>query len=222
MAVEWKKIAYNDEVGRSVTLTVAANDGTALEKAQADYVCDGTDDHVQIQAAIDALPATGGEVHLSSGTFINEAALVLDSYQTLRGQGRSTILTTTTANLDIITATGGDGTEKVGILIADLCIDGDAGAAANDMGIFWTYVDSSEIRNVWIIDTGEESIQFNYCDKNLITGNYCGNTTSEDCIYLLLSCHNVVSDNYCYSSGDSDGIAVEATSTHNYRKCLCW
>lgn len=56
-------------IGRGATFFVAASDATALEIAQADYICDGTADDVQIQAAIDALPAGGGSIRLSSGTF---------------------------------------------------------------------------------------------------------------------------------------------------------
>lgn len=58
--------------GKSSTLMVAASNATAQVKAQADYVCDGTADDVQIQAAIDALAASGpggGIIHLSAGTF---------------------------------------------------------------------------------------------------------------------------------------------------------
>lgn len=51
-------------------IVVAANDAPADWKKAASYVCDGTNDEVQIQAAIDALDATyGGRVILSPGTF---------------------------------------------------------------------------------------------------------------------------------------------------------
>lgn len=53
-------------------LTVAATDTPAAQKANADYVCDGTADDVQIQAAIDAVaqnPSGGGEVVLLQGTY---------------------------------------------------------------------------------------------------------------------------------------------------------
>ena len=103
-----------------------------------------------IQTGIDLLPATGAMVQLLDGTYNIVTGLVPDSYQTLKGCGRNTILTTATANLDIITAIGGDGTEKVGILLADFCIDGNAGGAANGGGIAWTYVDYSRITNVCV------------------------------------------------------------------------
>ena len=53
---------------RTATLVVAASDSSDKSKAQADYICDGTADNVQIQAAIDALPAGGGVDHLSHST----------------------------------------------------------------------------------------------------------------------------------------------------------
>jgi len=57
--------------GRSATLIVAASNASARSKRGADYVCDGTDDHVQIQAAIDAVNTLGGGmVYLTEGTFV--------------------------------------------------------------------------------------------------------------------------------------------------------
>ena len=50
------------------TFVVAASDSKNKEKA--DYVCDGVDDQVEIQAAIDALPVSGGKISLSEGFFL--------------------------------------------------------------------------------------------------------------------------------------------------------
>ena len=56
--------------GRAASIVVAASDASAASKAQADYVCDGTADDVQIQAAIDACEALGfGKVQLTIGNF---------------------------------------------------------------------------------------------------------------------------------------------------------
>ena len=51
------------------TVRIAATDATAGEKAEADYLCNGMADQVQIEAAIASLAASGGKVILSSGTF---------------------------------------------------------------------------------------------------------------------------------------------------------
>jgi len=140
--------AYVDaEAGGGVALTVAANDTVAALKSGADYVCDGTNDHVEIQAALDALPATGGEVRLLDGTYNCQVAITLDSNQTLRGCGINTILTTATASLVFLSAVGGSGTEKTGITISDLQIDG---ATVSSVGISFSYVDYSVVYNTYI------------------------------------------------------------------------
>lgn len=48
---------------------VASSSATTYQKAIADFYCDGTADQVEIQQAIDSLPATGGIVMLTAGTF---------------------------------------------------------------------------------------------------------------------------------------------------------
>ncbi|MEU6362307.1 glycosyl hydrolase family 28-related protein [Streptomyces albidoflavus] len=61
------------------TLYVASATAPAAEKARAHYVCDGTADNVEIQAAIDAVQAAGGgEVRLSQGPFALAATLRLE------------------------------------------------------------------------------------------------------------------------------------------------
>lgn len=208
-AHEFSDIAAEAGV-RAATLTVAASDSL---NDDADYICDGTNDNVEIQNAIDALPATGGEVRLLDGTYNIEASLVLDSYQTLRGCGRNTILTTTTAGVDIITATGGAGTEKVGILIADLCIDGNAGGVTSGEGIFWTYVDYSKITNVWSLDTGGTGIYLITCDFNEIIGNMCLSNPSVG-IELNTSSNNIIAENTCQGNSPT-GMYVYNNSDNN-------
>ena len=82
------------EVSRSAILVVAASDASAKSKAGADYVCDGTADDVEIQAALDALPSVGGTVVLSEGTFTLAATVTFNSFRTLIGAGlRATKIT---------------------------------------------------------------------------------------------------------------------------------
>lgn len=61
---------------RTATFVVAASGAPASVKARADYVCDGTADEVEIQAAMNALPASGGIVQLMGTTFNIAAKLV--------------------------------------------------------------------------------------------------------------------------------------------------
>ncbi|MBA7641704.1 hypothetical protein ES703_49389 [subsurface metagenome] len=79
---------------RVATLLVAASDALDRTRAQADYICDGVADDVEINAALLALPAgIQGRVVLSEGTFnIVDSITIPASNITLRGQGRSTFI----------------------------------------------------------------------------------------------------------------------------------
>jgi hypothetical protein len=56
-------------VARSATQIVAASNASPRSKLGADFVCDGTNDEVEIKAAHDALPPGGGTIVLSDGKF---------------------------------------------------------------------------------------------------------------------------------------------------------
>lgn len=68
--VQNSNLSATHKITRSATLVVAASDSSAKSKAQADYVCDGTNDEVEIQAAITALPTVGGKVYFCEGKYI--------------------------------------------------------------------------------------------------------------------------------------------------------
>ena len=83
-----KKATKSTILKRSLAvLFVAASNASDKEKARADYLCDGTDDDVQIQAALDALEDGVGVVELSSGDFSTGNTINITTGQTLRGQG---------------------------------------------------------------------------------------------------------------------------------------
>jgi hypothetical protein len=72
--------------GETYYWLVAANDATSHVRQKADYVCDGTADQVEIQAAIDsANSAGGGIVRLSGGHFNVSAPITLHPRVTFYG-----------------------------------------------------------------------------------------------------------------------------------------
>lgn len=78
----------------SFTLTVVSNYATPEQKQIADYVCDGVDDQVEINAAIDLIKSltpsqgvTGGRVLLLGPRFNTSNSVILKSYVTLEGEG---------------------------------------------------------------------------------------------------------------------------------------
>lgn len=73
-----------------------------------DYLCDGTDDQVEIQAAINALPADGGEIIILDGTYeISSEISIKKRNVRIRGCGYSTILNGTMSTGHLIDINGG-------------------------------------------------------------------------------------------------------------------
>jgi len=99
------QLAFQKSGGETVTFQsgatqfVAASDSDSQSFSKADQVCNGTNDEVQIAAAIAALPAIGGEVVLSEGNFsigaIIQLNLAANNHITIRGRGTTTSLNTT-------------------------------------------------------------------------------------------------------------------------------
>lgn len=79
---------YENSAWRSFTNSVVLTVGTA----NADYVCDGVADNVEIQAALDSLPLSGGTVYIKSGTYNLAATINMPSYCRLVGEGYGTTL----------------------------------------------------------------------------------------------------------------------------------
>lgn len=74
----------------SATWVVSAEDSGDVYRA--DFICDGADDDLEIQAALDALPAIGGRVILLEGTYNTTANIELPANCILEGQGYSTLI----------------------------------------------------------------------------------------------------------------------------------
>ena len=159
---------------------VAANDALDNEKEMADYTCDGTDDDVQILAAISLLPASGGKVLLSEGTFNISAPIVLNqSNILLEGNGNSSKLFLSNAtNVNVINL--GDGTGSVtGMIVRNLYIDGNmANQTTTCYGIYlFADADNALIENCNINNTRNDNIYVNTnCDDVIIRNNVCDTT----------------------------------------------
>ncbi|HUV52890.1 MAG TPA: NosD domain-containing protein [Dehalococcoidia bacterium] len=181
------------------------------------WVCDGVADQVEINAAL----AAGKSVALGEGNFNITASINLDSNQTLKGNGKNTILTTATAGLIFISAVGGSGTEKTGITISDMQIDG---ATVSEVGIWFKYVDFSVIQNVYA--RRHSSGAGTYCsgiylwlsDFNQILGNNCQGP-GYDGIFLKSSNNNIISGTTCV--GNNAGIALDTSNNNTVSGNVC-
>jgi parallel beta-helix repeat protein len=109
------------------SVVVAALDASTFSLGRADYFCNGVEDDKIIQAALDQLPASGGRIRLTEGTFkFGATGLTLPpSNVTLEGLGMGvTILLATVVISSMIKNDDNVGQSRYQ-RIQDLTIDGD-------------------------------------------------------------------------------------------------
>lgn len=145
--------AWN-EVAPSITKVVAPR-GSAYEHS-ADYVTDGTNDHIEIQQAIDSLPGAG-IVLLVDGTYTIASPIMLRSDLTLTGMGTSTRVKA--ANGTSINMIESQGTEMIYQLnLYDFVLDGNAantsGAGGNGVVAALDHADIARMRFVDMRSSG--------------------------------------------------------------------
>ena len=203
--------------GRSSTYVIAASNATATEKAQADYVCDGTADNVQIQAANDALPS-GGIIQLLGPTFNlaasglpvgNESSIRLSSNIWLKGEGKYTtkLVIGNGVQENAICAIS-----KSGVRISDLEIDGNKtgnvetapAADSKQNNIYFSATTKSSVDNVYTHDAIFHGI-FNYQGTyNSFTKNECAANRYRPIHAHTTVNYNYYGFNYIHGNGSAD------------------
>jgi parallel beta-helix repeat protein len=179
--------------------------------ADCDYLCDGTADQTEINAAITALPATGGEIVILDGTYNITAKIdVTKDNVSIRGNGNATILKR------MFDSISGEGvitlTSRSGCNVANLQIDGNSTSFSNvsNAGIS---LDSSS-NNTIIGNTcnnGIYGIRIIDSSKNTITGNTCS-SNDFGILLLLASSNNIVTGNTCTRG---TGLPTDYTTMQN-------
>lgn len=163
----------NTNIIQCATLVIAASDSSAKSKALADYICDGVADDVEIQAALDALPSTGGKIQLCEGSFYFSTVVsrAIDNVL-FEGMGASTYLKRN--SLDIIISAG---TQKRWIFSN---FRFDAG------GIDTTIATKYEYQNVWKDTNAGNTIYLDHWGDECISPQSAGNLQS------VISCHPLI------------------------------
>lgn len=77
---------------KNVVIYVGSAELSAEQKLSCDYVCDGVDDQIEIRQAIDSLPDSGGEIHLSRGIFNISNSIVINKRIKIVGEGKGITL----------------------------------------------------------------------------------------------------------------------------------
>lgn len=148
MTVKFPASIQGWDVWRGPFVTVAGVGAAPLHREFADYVCDGTADDVQINAAIAALPAGGGKVVLSEGTFTLAAGISIPTSTKLHlvGAGRLKTLITLAngVNGDVIAAAGALGESE----FEHFNINGNKANQTTGHGINCSFMASARFYNV--------------------------------------------------------------------------
>lgn len=198
-----------EEAPKTVVRFVVGTSTAGWTADDCDYLCDGTDDQVEINAAIQALPTTGGEIKILDGTYnITEEISITRSKRTIMGNGSNTVLKrmfNTTAGYEkglISLSAGGD----TYTCIKNLLIDGNSSnySKAQNCGITISYgnfntfseiifincivgiVTSSNNNNSITHNTFKNcnvGIKVKSSDKNIITNNICIRGTGQPSDY---------------------------------------
>jgi len=180
------------------TLRVAASNSSAQNKQGADYLCTGTNDEVQIQAAINALPATGGKVILEAGTYTLGAGLVIASNAIiLEGEGNGTLIQFSGANNAPCLSSGSSTIPHYYMQVKNLFLQDTDG---NGTGIDCSYWSLALVSNVRI-----------YGVKVGINGNGQGQGT---CLY------NYFENVTIQPSPVTGNVGMQLTNTANENTCM--
>ncbi len=213
---------------KTVATVIVATDGSG------DFNTDGTDDEVEINAALNSLPAGGGVVYMKEGTYnITTSIIIPDDNVEIIGAGASTRITTT-QDIAMITMTN---VERISIHLIYLYGAGVGGVT--NYGIYFDNVDTSSIDGCWIENVGFAAIYLTNASNqntihnckiinnsrlgiymyassyNNILNNQCSNNNLNAAIFLEHDCFfNVIISNQCNDNGVS-GIILGDNSDHN-------
>ncbi len=181
----------------------------SIDNENADYVCDGENDQVQIQQAIHNLPFGGGSVYLREGTYNIGATITLDNNTALIGSGAGALLyLANNVNDNVLQATNCEN-----LLVTNLRIWGNGSNNTAGSGICFENVGDSKIVGCWVENFDNYGIWlYVLSNGNAVGGNTCqGNGTGG--IYLCGSFNNSISGNTCQGHGEY-GIFLNSSSNN--------
>ena len=178
-----------------------------------DYLCDGTADQVEINAAITALPAAGGEIVILDGTYnITAKISVTKSNVTLSGNGNATVLKRMYDSTSIEGIINVESSKNY-CKIKDFYIDGNkvTYTSTNNAGIY-LFTSNNNIVTGNTCNNNKYGMYLKSISNNIITGNNC-NDNNANGIYLITSSNNnTVTNNNC--TNNDSGIYVYGSSNN--------
>jgi parallel beta-helix repeat protein len=225
---------FPDDVGgggsgkRTTRFTVGSSQ-YGWTASDCDYLCDGTADEVEINAAIQALRSTGGEIVLLDGLYNLTSAIRIDKDNvTLNGNGASTKIIRAFNDDEYGEAEGMVVISNSFCVVKNLYFDGVSGTYASNNAINLYAGDNCIIADNTIVNSSVDGIlvdgDYHTIDNNVITN--CGNNgiylyKGNKCVtvnnkidnsgrigmYIYRFSDSVISNNICLNSG-GNGIDV--------------
>ena len=215
---------------RTARFTVGTS-AAGWTSADCDYLCDGTDDQSEINAAIQALSSTGGEVVILDGTYNITAPIDMNKNNVkLSGNGNATVLKRmwgSTLQEGVIEITGASG----GCCVENLCVDGNRASynSINNCGIYLSSGDNNNtITGNTFNNNSGNGIYLSGSNNNTITGNTFNNSNnnSGNGIYLSGSNNNTITGNTFNNSnnniGESCGIYLSSSDNNTIIGNTCY
>jgi len=148
-----------------------------------------------IQAAINALPSTGGKVFLPAGTYSITSTTTIPSNVWIEGAGASSTILYVQNNSNCSVFANSDQTNgNTNIKISNLKIDGNKSNNTSGYGIYFKYVDNSQVENCFIYNTAWEAIYFYGSEKNIVSHNIVDGSGGYG-IRFYTGSHNIITDN---------------------------
>ena len=189
----------------SQTVTIASSQASADFKLSADYICDGTDDDVQINAAISDLPSWGGKIILSDGLFYINDTILINKAINLQGAGTglagsqvgnlygtevgiTTIRAVSDVDVIVIDCTGRTPLKVQGITMSDFLVQGVGKSTSTKIGIYAkTETDLLLIQNVNITSCFIGSFLSHPDACNIVQSSFQWNTLGMVGTYCVIS-----------------------------------
>jgi len=190
---------------------------TVSRDGSGDFNCDGTDDNIQIQQAIDSIAAVGGIVFIRKGVYDISASITLPSNIHLTGEGNSSqLVLADTTNEDIVENANQLVLTDENIEVSNLYFDGNRDnqtVVRHCVGLHGA--NYSKVHNNYMKDAFGDGVYMAGCTNikvynNTITnskrqGISCGEAVATYCSYIQIY------DNLIFGS-DLIGIDIEPAS----------
>lgn len=195
-------------IGKRTARVTVGTSTNGCTKENCNFLCDGTNDGATINAAINSLPDTGGEVVLLDGTYKINAKIYIKDNVTLRGNGSRTVLERAFYYSAVINISGITGNN---ITILDLVIDGNKTAYSegrNDgIDLMFDGDKYCVIKNVTVKDCTGAGIKITSDNAIISNNSVFGNGTG---IYIdsIGGRNCIVTENFC--DGNEYGISSNA------------